>query len=83
MDRQNLPPHELARSAVDLIVNCAGRRVRGLIASYCDNVMIVRGIAESYHAWQLAIAACRESLAASPAVRLDCRLHVSSLPGKS
>jgi hypothetical protein len=76
MGRQQHRRDALAQSAVKRITERAGRRVRGLIVSYCDGRMTVRGSADSYHVWQLAIAACRESLIEAPNVRLDCTLQI-------
>ena len=68
--------NDVARTAVERITERAGQRIRNLIVSYCDGRMTVRGWAESYYVWQLAIAACRESLVESPNVHLDCSLQV-------
>jgi hypothetical protein len=72
-------PHcqDLPRLVVERILSRVGRRVVGLIVAYCGDRIVVRGRAESYHVWQLAIAACRESLVEERHVGLDCHFEVT------
>jgi hypothetical protein len=71
------PPGDMTRRAIERILRRAGRRVRNVVVAFCDDQLIVRGTAESYYGWQLAIAACREALSGRHGVQLDCRFEVT------
>jgi hypothetical protein len=69
--------NELIHAVAARIVQRTGRRVSDISVSYHDMTLVVRGNANSYHAWQLTIAACRDIIDRSPRIRLDCCLDVS------
>jgi hypothetical protein len=79
MGQQNNLQEELTRLVVQHIVSRVGRRISGLMVSYCDDRVTVRGTAESYHVWQLAIAACRELQSEMPSVHFDCHFQIERL----
>jgi hypothetical protein len=68
---------DLQRLVVERIRSRAGRRVGNLTVAHCGDRMVIRGRAESYYVWQLAIAACQESLVEQPHVGLDCHFEVA------
>jgi hypothetical protein len=73
---QKHAPDEITRRAIEHILHRTGGRVRNVVVAQCSDRMVVRGTAETYHGWQLAIAACQEVLAGRRDVRLDCQFEI-------
>lgn len=66
----------LAESLIAHIRKRAGARVRDVEVTRINGSLIVRGQAQSYYAWQLAIAACHDVLSRTNGLKLDCTLDV-------
>lgn len=58
------------------IYSKVGTRLSDLEVRQVDYKVVVRGRADSFYAWQLAIAACQQVLLERSDLLLDCKLDV-------